>query len=95
MIVQVDGHSMFPTFRDGDMLYVDTKIYSKKLPEIGDFVLAAHPFKKDCKIIKRIHAVDKNGEYVLYGDNSLESTDSRSFGAVALKDIYGKIIRKL
>ncbi|PIE74750.1 MAG: nickel-type superoxide dismutase maturation protease [Deltaproteobacteria bacterium] len=94
MIVQVEGHSMFPSFRNGDMLYVDTNAYSITLPEIGDIVLANHPFKKDCHIIKRIKSIDKNGMYFLSGDNFLESTDSRSFGAVSIEDIYGKIIEK-
>ncbi len=94
MQVQVDGHSMFPTFRDGDILCVDTDAYLNTPPEIGDIVLADHPFINNCSIIKRVHAIKEGNLFVLHGDSAVESTDSRSFGPIALKNIRGKVIGK-
>ncbi len=91
-IVQVDGHSMFPTFRDGDILCVDPDAYLTTPPQIGDIVLADHPFIKDCTVIKRIHAIQAGNLFVLHGDSAVDSSDSRSFGPVALQCIRGKVV---
>jgi len=58
-------------------------------------VIASHPFKSGLELAKRITAVDANGKYFLVGDNSDESTDSRTFGPVSLKYIKGKITARL
>ncbi|PID41062.1 MAG: S26 family signal peptidase [Proteobacteria bacterium] len=94
MLVQLDGHSMFPTFRDGDILDVDTDAYLTSSPRIGDVVLADHPFIKNCYIIKRVHDITKDDRLILHGDSTLESTDSRSFGSVALKHIRGRVVAR-
>ncbi len=94
MLIQLEGHSMSPTFCDGDILSVDTKAYLFHPPQPGDIVVANHPFIKNCLIVKRVCAVDDNGRFVLHGDNAIESSDSRGFGSIALQDICGKVIGK-
>ncbi len=92
MQVQVEGHSMFPTFNDGDILCVDTDAYHTHPPQIGDVVVANHPFIRDCCIVKRVHDVTQDNLFVLHGDLPIESTDSRSFGPVPLHLIRGKVV---
>ena len=81
---------MSPTFLNGE-----TRIFqitqNMKL-DVGDIVLAKHPFKKNIKIVKRITKVGKSGSVFLEGDHPSpnESSDSRSFGYVTKKDIIAK-----
>jgi nickel-type superoxide dismutase maturation protease len=85
-IFLVQGDSMLPVLKDGDLVLVNP--YAE--PKIGDIVLAQHPFKKSVRIIKRIREISPEGRYFLVGDNADESTDSRSFGALSAKDILGR-----
>lgn len=45
-------------------------------------------------MIKRVVGVADDGRYLLWGDNALESSDSRSFGPVAPRSILGKVVYK-
>ena len=85
---------MFPLLKAGEEVLVDTKAYHCCLPEIGDLVVAWHPYQPNLRIIKRVVRVDENGECFLMGENSLESNDSRSFGCVSLQHIIGKLTSK-
>lgn len=93
---RVNGRSMHPTLPDGTTVLVDTAVYHHTLPQIGDIVLAQHPFQPHNKMIKRITAVTENGRYFLQGDNpdTTETSDSRSFGAVRLDQILAKITHR-
>lgn len=93
---RVHGRSMHPTLPDGTIVLVDTAVYHHTLPQIGDIVLAQHPFQPHNKMIKRITAVTENGRYFLQGDNpdATETSDSRSFGAVRLDQILAKITHR-
>jgi len=82
---------MLPGLKDGDVVLVDP--YADL--EIGDVVLARHPFKKSVQIIKRIKEISPVNRYFLVGDNLPESTDSRSFGAVPPKHLIGKVTCRL
>ncbi|HEY0050145.1 MAG TPA: nickel-type superoxide dismutase maturation protease [Pyrinomonadaceae bacterium] len=90
-IFLVQGDSMLPGLKDGDVVLVDPHAALR----IGDVVLARHPFKKSVQIIKRIREISPEGRYFLVGDNEDESTDSRSFGAIPAKDILGKAVSRL
>ncbi len=94
MLIQIDGHSMFPTFCDGDILCVNTEAYLSHPPQPGDVVVANHPFIKDCLIVKRVHAIKQGNMVILHGDSAIESTDSRSFGPIPLHNICGKVTGK-
>ena len=87
----VDGDSMLPTLKSGDIVLVDPR------PIIGhgDIVLAAHPFKKSVKMLKRVRSVNGEGRFVLVGDNPDASSDSRTFGSIGRSDILGKAICRL
>ena len=93
---RVNGRSMQPTLQDGTIILLDTAAYRRTPPQIGDIVLAQHPFEPNNKMIKRITAVAENGRYFLQGDNpdSLANTDSRSFGAVNQNLVLGKVTHR-
>ena len=90
---RVNVRSMHPTLPNGTTILLDTAVYHRTLPQIGDIVLAQHPFQPQNQMIKRITAVTENGRYFLQGDNPdpTESSDSRSFGAVLPGQILGKV----
>ena len=85
---EVAGDSMLPTLKTGDRVLVDP---SARI-EIGDIVLANHPYKKTVRMIKRLSSIDSDGNYFLAGDNNADSTDSHTFGKIPAKDILGKVV---
>tara|TARA_B100001769_G_scaffold156140_1_gene122622 strand:+ start:23 stop:325 length:303 start_codon:yes stop_codon:yes gene_type:complete len=88
--VKVNGDSMWPTLRDGDI--VRFEIIDSNLIEPNLIVLFKHPFKKDFNLIKRISTVE-DGEVFLVGDNPdpNASEDSHNFGRINVKDIIAVI----
>ena len=87
----VAGDSMAPTLKGGDVVLVDPKLKLK----IGDLVLAKHPYKSSVSILKRVAEIEPDGGIVLIGDNPTESTDSRTFGAVSIESIIGRVASRL
>ncbi len=93
---RVNGRSMHPTLPHGTTVLLDTAVYHHTSPQIGDIVLAQHPFQPNNKIIKRITAVTEDTRYFLQGDNPdvTETSDSRSFGAVRADQILAKVTHR-
>ena len=87
----VEGNSMLPTLKNGDVVLINPKAKVEQ----GDIALASHPYKKSVKILKRVKEFTENGDLFLIGDNAEESTDSRTFGAVPLKCLIGKVSCRL
>lgn len=94
LTVVVRGHSMYPTLRDGEPVVVDLTAYREEAPAVGDVVLAPHPFMRDVWMIKRVVGLVAGGRCVLQGDNAMESSDSRSFGPIPLRNVRGRATRK-
>lgn len=90
-IYKIEGDSMAPVLKDGERVLVDERADVR----IGDIVIADHPFRSGLEMAKRITSVDANGKFFLVGDNSDESTDSRTFGPVSIKYIKGKVTARL
>lgn len=86
-VYRVAERSMEPTIRQGDYLLV-SRIHGR-LRE-GDIVVLRHP-AKNIDIVKRIRRIE-GGRVFVEGDNKDESEDSRSFGAVPVKTITGKML---
>lgn len=86
---------MYPLLVDGDTVLFDEEAYRAHLPARGDIVLARHPFKRDVVMCKRVDHVTSEGRLFLVGDNRLESSDSRGFGALSPDRILGRVIRKV
>ena len=85
--VRIHGDSMWPTFCDGDSI----QAVSGKLPELGDIVVAKHPWKT-IHIVKRVKKILSDG-YFLEGDNPdpTGSEDSHNFGPIPSASIIGII----
>jgi nickel-type superoxide dismutase maturation protease len=86
------GNSMYPTIKNGEIVLVDK---DAEIIEVGDIVLAKHPAEMLSEIIKRVERIDERGHYFLVGDNSGNSIDSRTFGAVTREYIKGKVVSGL
>jgi len=84
----VEGDSMLPTLKSGDMVLADPRAEITT----GDIVVADHPYMRSVKLVKRVGSINSDGRYVLMGDNPQASTDSRSFGSIAKRDIKGKVV---
>ncbi len=55
---------MNPTLKDGEVVLVDREAAI----EVGDIVVAKHPFEQDCEVVKRVERVNERGHYFLVGD---------------------------
>lgn len=100
-IAEVNGTSMFPTLREGEVL-ICRKVYDINDVKVGDIVVAN---MDNIRIVKRVAgkagdtnvmSVDKTtvvceqvpeNSVFLLGDNYAESMDSRDFGPVNNEDI--------
>ena len=91
---RVTGTSMAPLLQPGDEVLVDPRAYKRAAPRVGDIVVSQHPYRVDVRLVKRITAILKDGRCLLEGDNPSDSTDSRSFGAVAPRQILGRVISR-
>ena len=80
--VRIQGDSMWPTFRDGDVLMFTQQDLSSFAA--GDVVLVSHPLKPEVRMVKRVLRIEANGDLFLVGDNPdpLASEDSHNFGPV-------------
>lgn len=87
---KIEGNSMYPAFKSGDVVLVNRLSYFLNKPKINDIII----LKKEKYIIKRITKIDGN-RFFVEGDNVKESTDSRNFGWVPRKAILGKVIYRL
>ena len=88
---RVTGLSMTPLLQPGEEILVDLNAYQKAFPQVGEIVVAVHPYDSNLHIIKRVIFVTENGSCFLQGDNLTHSSDSRSFGLVAIKEILGRV----
>ena len=87
-----EGKSMNPTLKDGEVVLVDREF--EKI-EVGDIVVAKHPFEQTGEVVKRVSSINELGHFFLVGDNLEDSEDSRHFGAVEREYIKGKVIARL
>ena len=89
-LFQVVEVSMQPTLNPGDKV-LSAPIRAKLA--VGDIVIAYHPSKPGCKLIKRVQAVFYDGGCYLASDNrqAPNGQDSRSFGVVGQDLLIGRV----
>ena len=94
-IIQVCGCSMYPTYRDGEIIF-GTRLYRDEL-KVGDVILYKSPTDEKRIVVKRIHSILDDGRDLYFyclGDNADCSYDSRHYGYVSSKRIVCKVINQ-
>ena len=81
----VSGHSMEPTLRAGDWVFV----IPFSAPRVGDVVVVRNPVDRDDLMLKRVARVDDDAVFVA-GDNVEDSLDSRQLGLIPRRDVVGR-----
>ncbi|HHP7231013.1 MAG TPA: nickel-type superoxide dismutase maturation protease [Xenococcaceae cyanobacterium] len=89
--LRIRGASMQPLLQPGEEILINPDAYQKSAPKIGDIIVALHPYRPKFFIVKRVISIEPDGSYFLQGDNTLESTDSRVYGAIKLDQILGQV----
>lgn len=88
---KIKGHSMEPTFKNGERLWINRLAYLFFPPKEGDIVVFSHNNKF---LVKRVSKVTKY-RYFLSGDNKNDSLGSFSFGLIDKNKILGKVFNKI
>ena len=94
-LIRVRGGSMYPTYRDGDILLIRPMKEYHPLPHPGDMIVARHPFLPRRWIIKQVHAILPDGRIEIRGINAIESSDSRSYGPISPTHLVGTVTIRL
>lgn len=93
-IVTVCGDSMYPTFKDGEIILA-TRLFRKSKLKKGDVVIYHAPNDGRRVVIKRIDEINTHsGVMYCLGDNSEVSYDSRVYGYVSLSKLVCKPIKQ-
>jgi len=91
---KVVGHSMEPTLKDGDTLWVNRLSYLFSSPKLDDIVTIQLQGQRGKVLLKKIKKVTKDSKYFVEGLNKTDSYDSRHFGPIDKNKILGKVIKK-
>lgn len=88
MAVVVNGDSMWPTLKDGDMITVH--VFDNQHLESGDIIVFPDPRNTSRMCIKRLKRIEPNGLFV-EGDNPdpTASTDSHNYGLIPFESVIG------
>jgi signal peptidase I len=97
-----EGHSMEPAIADRTVLVINRIQYGLRLPWRRGFLIRwAAPKPGEVVVfytpsgqiaVKRCEEITENGNFIVLGDNSLQSFDSRSYGPVPADHIIGKVL---
>ena len=88
--VTVIGPSMQPTLKNGQTCIA---VKGNFLARPGAIAVFTHPARPELVELKRL-VYKTEGKWWVVGDNELESTDSRDFGAIDSALIKGIVIKK-
>ena len=89
--VQVSGRSMSPTLEPG----YEVLVHKTRHVDVGDIVVAKHPFRSETLLIKRVHHQSSDGRLDLRGDAEEASSDSRTLGLFDPARIVGRVTSRL
>ena len=106
--MRIQGHSMMPLLRDGDLVLVDRSAYRDRGPQRGEIVAARPAWLGGRACVKRVAGAphetitDVAGtrrvaadQYLLVGENLHESVDSRTLGPVTGAELIGRVWLRL
>ena len=101
-LMVADGHSMDPTIKSGTILVVNRLQYGLRfpgqkgyliywsLPKPGEVVVFYTPSGE--LAVKRCHTLTSTGSFIAWGDNALQSYDSRSYGPIPVENTIGRAL---
>jgi signal peptidase I len=97
-----EGVSMAPALEPGKVLVISRLVYGFRLPWMKGYLLRwSMPKPGEVVVfytpqgelaVKRCGGLNGEGEFMAFGDNSLQSYDSRSYGPVPMNNIIGKVL---
>lgn len=94
-LVLVEGRSMLPTFKDGDLrLAVTIRSPKKHKFQIGKIYVFKSPYDDERWVIKRLININRSGELYFVGDNPSESYDSRDYGFVSPDRVRARVLTR-
>lgn len=99
-VIKINGRSMYPTLKPGQLRLMDRKFNSADIPHFDDldymenriFVMWS---PTGLPIIKRLTRIDQfinHREYFVEGDNPDESLDSRQHGTLRKEGFIGELV---
>jgi len=81
---------MLPLLAPGD----EVLVRSQRQYDVGDIVVARHPFRIDVHLVKQVGALEPDGRAYLVGLNRQESSDSEVLGSVPLDLFLGRVVAR-
>jgi nickel-type superoxide dismutase maturation protease len=84
---------MSPALRAGDRLLVEARTYRRRLPRLGEVVVAVDPREPTRELVKRVTAVDPERRLIEVGGDAPDaSTDSRVFGPIPAALVRWRVV---
>lgn len=96
-LAKIDGMSMFPTYKNKEIV-LTTRFFNRDKLKIGEiYVYAREDGVEEVLVVKRLtRLIDIPGlECFFEGDNPTESYDSRHYGFIDKEKIVAKVICKI
>jgi len=101
-IMVVEGHSMEPTIKPGQLIFIYRLEYGFLIPFLNKYIVLWNKPKKDeivvlkspeegKVVVKRCITVSGDNVFLI-GDNKSKSIDSRFYGFVSIYSLLGKVI---
>jgi signal peptidase I len=97
-----EGYSMEPAIPNGTVLVINRLKYGLRFPwQRGFLIRWAAPKPGEVVVfytplgqiaVKRCEKITEKGDFIVHGDNGLQSFDSRSYGPVPADHIIGKVL---
>lgn len=89
MQIRINGDSMWPTLRDGEVYPAQPVVDLA----VGDIIVYAHPFQSGLKCVKRITSIESESIHV-EGDNPdpTASDDSHNHGPIRRDSVIARLI---
>lgn len=97
--IQIIGDSMYPTYKDGEVV-CGSRVFRKSKLKKGDVIVYKTPtdgkivIKRVDRIINYYRLGKLTFEFYCLGDNSDHSFDSRHYGYISSKKIVCKVINQ-
>jgi signal peptidase I len=89
-LLKVHGHSLYPSYRDGDYVLAASVPFPSGKIRAGDVIILHQPGLG--LLIKQVHRILPDGRAFEVRGTQIESMDSRNFGPVPLDRVDGKVI---